>query len=257
MNPVWPQIGICFDMFDIWDFACFDIWHFTCLTFDAVDISWHLLLQFLTFYILHFRYLSFDDVDSLTCVTVLTCFLTCVTFGMFWHFAFDIWHVDSFWYFWHVAFGILHVWHVAFGIWHFTFLTFDSWHLMLFVVLTLFDIWHLTFLTFDIWHLTFVWPFWHLTFDMFDIWLRAQHKTQNYVCCLTFWICCFKMSLKNAKNYLHVLFLHFWNVEHFWLFTLGLRNQALEAQGTRGGPVPQGTRGARRPTQPTGCFGTQ
>ena len=37
----------------------------------------------------------------------------------------------------------------------------------------------------------------------------------------------------------------------------GTRNQALEAQGTRPGPVPQGTRGPPRPGQPSGCFSTQ
>ena len=54
-------------------------------------------------------------------------------------------------------------------------------------------------------------------------------------------------------------FLKFWT---FWTFHFGaeepgsgLRNQALEAQGTRGGHNPQGTRGADRLTQVTVALG--
>jgi hypothetical protein len=50
----------------------------------------------------------------------------------------------------------------------------------------------------------------------------------------------------------------------FLTFDFGARNQARKTQGThgrlkepRGNPVPQGTRGSRRPAQLTGCFSIQ
>ena len=41
----------------------------------------------------------------------------------------------------------------------------------------------------------------------------------------------------------------------FLTFDFGARNQAREAQGTRGGAVPQGTRARGRPAHATDCLG--
>ena len=50
-------------------------------------------------------------------------------------------------------------------------------------------------------------------------------------------------------------FLTFFDIFDIWHLTFDMaRNQALEAQGTRGGAHPQGTRPSDTPGQPTGLF---
>ncbi len=45
--------------------------------------------------------------------------------------------------------------------------------------------------------------------------------------------------------------MHFFDIFAFLTFDFGPTNQAQEAQGTRGGPIPRGTRGAPHPAQAT------
>ena len=130
------------------------------------------------------------------------CFV-CIALLSFWHF----------WHFWHLTFDIWHFWYfLTFGIWHF-------WHFL--------DIWHLTFLTFfDIWHLIF------FTFLTFDIWYFLYFWHSESICCQLRMLRQFLLTTKNAKAFVWQLRAprQFWG---FWDF--GLRNQAVEPQGTRGG----------------------
>ena len=58
----------------------------------------------------------------------------------------------------------------------------------------------------------------------------------------------FFWQLGNAKAIILTLLV-------FLTFDFGARNQAVEAQGTRGGAHPQGTRARERPAQATECLG--